>query len=324
MDWLCLWEDLTIGQSVSFSRETFQCAKQSSAVLASLYEQLIEVENFTYFLPGKCQSDKLEGKFGKYRQMIGGNMYASVRQFLEANRSEKIRNLAELNIAINQIKDIFSEPSETVKEVAQKSATDILCCIVTDNSIELVPNVPSSELNILYYVAGCFSRSLCRQTKCQNCKALLVSTENISICVNNEADFLNSVNRGGLTKPTELVFILCIQAWHFFQSIMAQPALKHFLVSENVHSRLVFQTAFEMYLNEFEETRLVFLVQTCQTRHSFKPFAWKLSKKLFNIFSKNLVADFNSAIAYSTPNRNTNTKRLSNVHKVTKLQSNKV
>ena len=67
------------------------CSKHTSAALASLGEFLITEKGFDYFLTGKAQSDKIENQFGKARQMSGGNLYSSVRQFLESDRILKIK-----------------------------------------------------------------------------------------------------------------------------------------------------------------------------------------------------------------------------------------
>ena len=104
-----LGKKLQVTRKKKLSRETFMCSKHTSAALASLSEYLIKERGFDYFLTGKAQSDKIENRFGKSRQMSGGNLYASVRQFLESDRILKIKNLASLSKTMSEIKDIFSE-----------------------------------------------------------------------------------------------------------------------------------------------------------------------------------------------------------------------
>jgi hypothetical protein len=90
-------------------RPSFTYAKHSSAAIAALSEYLILEKGFTYVLTAKAQSDKIEKQFGICRQMNGGNLYASVRQFLEAHRTIWVKNLASLNLTMSEIKDIFCD-----------------------------------------------------------------------------------------------------------------------------------------------------------------------------------------------------------------------
>ena len=321
-DWLCAWEkESSSSNKCGLSKETFGCAKQSSGVLACLYEHLLHEEHFDFVLPGKCQSDKLECKFGKYRQLNGGNLYASVRQFLEANRNEKILNLSKLKLQLKDIKELFSEENETA--VIENSALEILCCLLYEDSIDLTPIVPDAELNVLFYVAGCFSRNLVRQTDCCSCKNLLLAFENSVNESKNEPHLtlFNNVNRGGLTLPSELIFLLSIQAWHFYHLIFLQPCLKQFITSETYKSQQVFVKAFTMYLNEFDETRSLFINRTCKNSHHFEDFVVKFTKKMFNVFAKNLVSKFNSDIHSTKIDKKMNQKRVKHSLKVTKLQS---
>ena len=106
VDWLSIWEAQSCPEK-RLSTETFQAAKHSSESLASIFEYLVEEAGLSYVLPIKFQNDKIEGRFGKLRQMCGGNLFASVRQFLESERSIKMMNLAHLNLEVADIDDIF-------------------------------------------------------------------------------------------------------------------------------------------------------------------------------------------------------------------------
>ena len=103
VDWLQQWGENTKDSHMGLTKETFQAAKQTCEALASISEYLILEKKFQYFLPGKCQSDKLEGRYGQLRQMSGGNLYASVRQFLESDRTLRIKNLSKLDLSMVDI-----------------------------------------------------------------------------------------------------------------------------------------------------------------------------------------------------------------------------
>jgi hypothetical protein len=333
VDWLSAWEDCTQKTKNGLSRETFLCSKHTSASLAALSEFLVNEKNFDYFLTGKAQSDKIEHRFGKSRQMFGGNLYGSVRQFLESDRTLRIKNLAKLNLSMARIKDIFSDSVLEQTEQEEKISEEIFKALDSGETIELSPPISEAVVNILFYIAGYFSRSLCHRCKCPSCKELLSPSDSFEsfVVVNdteeNESlenqvvsDYLSQINRGGLTVPSELAFLTCVQAWKFYSKIMENPILKSLLHSANISSRKVFQTAFVKYLESCEETRHVFLLHSCDKMHIFKQYVVTIAGKIFNLFSKNLVSLLNSEI-HSKKGRQSKEKRDPLRVKVAKLQS---
>ena len=48
---------------------------------------------FLYALTGQIQSDALESRFGRYRQMSGGNFFISVKQVFESESKIKLVSL---------------------------------------------------------------------------------------------------------------------------------------------------------------------------------------------------------------------------------------
>ena len=332
VDWLRLWQDSTSGSRKGLSRETFQCSQHSSAALAALMEFLIEEKNFDYFLTAKAQSDKIEKRFGKSRQMSGGNLYASVRQFLESDRTLRIKNLAKLNLSMAEVKEIFSDSSQIQKEKEEQISEQISQALDSGNTIELSPAIPDAQINILFYVSGGFSKRLCQQTKCLSCKERLApsnSADTFSVVNQSDenaefqsvSDYLDQVNRGGLTIPSELSFLTCIQAWKFYCNITADPKLKALLHSPNISSKKVFQKAFVKHLDSCEQTRDIFLLHQCDQLHNFQDHLTILAGKIFNLFSKNFASVINSEIHAKKGRKSDEGKRDPLKIKVAKLQS---
>jgi hypothetical protein len=333
VDWLTTWQECSQGKKTGLSRETFLCSKLSSAALAGLAEYLITEGNFEYFLPGKAQSDKIEHRFGKSRQMFGGNLYGSVRQFLESDRTLRIKNLAKLNLSMAKIKDIFSDSVQDQTKREEEISEEIFTSLDSGETIELSPFIPDETVNILFYIAGFFSRSMCRRCKCPACKELLSPSDSFDsfVAVNDSdanentenqivSDYFTQVNRGSLTVPSELMFLTCAQAWKFYNSIMERPNLKTLLHSANISSKKVFQLAFLKYLQSCEETNYVFLLHTCEKSHVFKDSVISIAGKVFNLFSKNYASTINSEI-HSKKTRKSEEKRDPLTIKIAKLQS---
>lgn len=194
--------------------------------------------------------------------------------------------------------------------------------------MKLTLDIPDADLNILFYVTGRFSRSLCQLTNCLACKKLLLASNDegesqfkVENHYKDKGTYISQVNRGGLIIPSELTFLACLQAWNFYQSIIQEPYLKQLLMAPNLKSQKVFETSFIRYLDEWEETRLLFLVNSCSNGHPFCNQVSLLSRKLFNVFSKNFVSVINSEIHRLKSEKSGNRKRKLSTYKSTKLQS---
>ena len=335
-DWLRAWQESSAGPKFGFSPETFQAAVQTSEGLASLSEYLILEKQQSYVLLGKIQSDRLEGRFGKLRQMAGGNMFASVRQFLESERTLKIQNLASLDLSLSEIWDMFQNSSQEKSIVLEALASEII------NSLDLTEmgqkpfNLHENDENSLFYVASYFSRSIKKGLKCEECQSLLTSSDIAAVNITLEHDpkltleenqsrvsYINEVNRGGLVYPSELMFSACLLAWELYQKIRSKPDLSEKLLQPNISSQRLFSLCFLLYLKSAEATRLQLIHFECLNGHEFSGIMEFLGKKFFNVVSKNFVSQKNSEIhaKKKRPADESESKRISSVLKVKKLQS---
>ena len=331
-DWLEEWEALGNRRN-GLSSETFQAIKQTTEGLATLCEYLILQRNQCYVLLGKIQSDRLEGRFGKLRQMNGGNMFASVKQFLEAERSLKIKNLAKLDLSLSDIQDVFDESVEENRIRIEKAAAELLRSLETGDLIEMPTSLQDSEENILFYVAGYFSRTVKNCLKCQSCKELLVGSSNPHVTVDCENDpslapaenerrisFIKMANRGGLVFPSQFMFETCVLAWNLLQKICAKPDLSKLLFQPNLSSQKAFSLTFLSYLDSRVNTRKNFSRFLCKDGHEQRDSLALVSKKIFNVFSKNIVSSQNSTIHSKRTASEPDAKRINSAVKLTKLQ----
>ena len=117
--------------------DTWNALQQTTEGLASLSEYLINHKHQQYVLLGKFQSDWIEGRFGKLRQMNGGNLFASVRQFLESERTLKIKNLAMMDLKLSEIKDLFSESEEQHSSEIENSVKKILSGLKIERTVSI-------------------------------------------------------------------------------------------------------------------------------------------------------------------------------------------
>ena len=91
--------------------------------------------------------------------------------------------------------------------------------------MEYIPS--KSEENIVLYVCGAICKSTLRKTKCSSCKDLLCSDSDLETEVNIEEfsdhdsilNFQTIVSRGGLLKPTDYAYSLCIESFRVFEEM---------------------------------------------------------------------------------------------------------
>jgi hypothetical protein len=133
--------------------------------------------------------------------------------------------------------------------------------------------------------------------------------------------YFNQVNRGGLTIPSEICFLACIQAWSLYQTLSSSPNLKNLLYTSNVSSRRIFEVVLLKYLDTSEETQVLFQNRCCENGHSFSTFLASFAQKMFNLFSKNFVTVLNSEIHSNKRQNSNDSKRNPSKHKIAKLQS---
>ena len=70
-----------------------------------LIQHLLETKGLGYILTGNIQPDPLEKRFGRYRQLSGANYFGSEKQFLDAEKSIRVKFL-------------ITFPGYTMKEVS--------------------------------------------------------------------------------------------------------------------------------------------------------------------------------------------------------------
>ena len=186
---------------------------------------------------------------------------------------------------------------------------------------------------ITYYVAGYVTRGLMKYLKCHECK-LVVSDNNCPLNMNieqltysanqeeSEAKdvFLNAINRGGLTKPSDLLFVTCTHASDLFTGIRNVNSLYQRLIN-STNSRSLFVEVFLGKLQDIDYTNSILMVK-CSRGHPFSHIARKVASVMFNLFAKNIVTEANSNIHKKRTNDTVNSiKRNPSAMKKKKLTS---
>ena len=81
-----IFEDWKQSWLSGLTSEAFVACTQTIGAIPDLVKYLYALHEIEYVLPGKLLSDPIEGRFGWYRQVNGGNFYVSVKQILLAKK----------------------------------------------------------------------------------------------------------------------------------------------------------------------------------------------------------------------------------------------
>ena len=103
-----------------------------------LVRYLLDEKHLSYVLSGKIQSDYLEKRFGRNRQLSGANYFASERQFIEAEKAIRVKSLIKFSkYFIKGVCEIMKSDDNEEENVLLLHSETIMDGIseVTDNEL---------------------------------------------------------------------------------------------------------------------------------------------------------------------------------------------
>ena len=194
--------------SQTSNSQKFTLSKQTSSALittlkctASLIEDLLR-EGYSYVLTARFQTDPLELRFSKYRQMSGGRFLVGLREVKISERILSIKSLLKESISIGE-EDIYldndDEPRlQKLQKQLEEMSEEISDCCLEKSSVEVVT-----------VIAGYVTKKISERNSCFNCRSLMTISN--SVAQNQpENNYLLTLSRGGLLIPaTELVNYAC-------------------------------------------------------------------------------------------------------------------
>lgn len=282
------WEE---SAKPGLSKETFLALRHTCEALADCASFLLDRRGFRYVLLGHLQSDAIESRFGWLRQLAGANYYISMRQVVEGDK--KIKAVSLLKFSKLSLADIDSALVESAESQSSASSDDSLASSIAE-SINYSHWPSANDANVIFYVSGAIARSAARATKCDSCRQLLINADDELEPLEMDATldysstaFLNSVNRGGLARPTDYTFLLCVHCWRVFEDIRASTELKKQFLGAGCHRALFYKvidrlTTSEMYGQEVVGDNY------CTAGHDLKLL---LVNRFFNCVAQNLVKE---------------------------------
>ena len=220
------------------SRQTFETAIRTCKGIISLMHYLFERYPYLEFiLLGNIESDYLEGRFGLWRQLCGGNYYNSVTQFLQAEKTIRLRSLVSMGYKMHEIRTIFKEcninKSLEQHEEIKTFISDLESFKFSNDSV-----LNDVEKVVTYYIARYIAKSLAKEN-CNECNDLH-SPGKVEMNITFETrcsdmddtttqakeEFVTAISRGGLRKPSDYIYVASVHASTLCTYILSHDNLK--------------------------------------------------------------------------------------------------
>ncbi|KAG0421808.1 hypothetical protein HPB47_002319 [Ixodes persulcatus] len=185
--WLDLWQSLKFDTGRP-TPDTHSALRLTTSALVKLTSYCFQEIGFDHVMLGKFQTNSLEDRFGKYRQLASAQYHVSIRQILESERKlrlQKVLQLPDMEVAASSV-----EMDASVLEKFRIEVKDM-------NFANKVPNLPA-----ITYMAGYCAHAALKKLSCTACRANLVLGHDIQV---ENSDIIRSMNRVGLEFPQPAV-----------------------------------------------------------------------------------------------------------------------
>lgn len=276
--WLRHWRKLD-SAGVGLTRDTFEAAIVTTEGMIKLINYSFDHYDIQFFLPGKFQTNDLEKRFGKYRNLCGSNYLVSYKDILEAEKKLRIKRLV----------STYPHELNTMKCTAPKKdnvdVEDFLCVIDNDYMQNFKNNDYPSFLYVCGYGAYAYKQSL----DCKLCHDLIVKAKGAE----TGAEYFDFLQRGGLVVPTENCLYILLHMNAIFDEIVRSDIIKKkFHVHENQHGILMSLT-YQSFFND--EGFVVDFNDYCSCGKSYFDLFFPLMKVFANILLNNYRKNVNDA-----------------------------
>jgi hypothetical protein len=131
-------------------------------------------------------------------------------------------------------------------------------------------------------------------------------------------DFINSISRGGLRKPSDCIYISCVHASSLNRYIFSNEELKKLILEAKNSRDTVIDSFMKMIENDTNASELLSI--KCTKGHTHTKYLRRVAFTIFNINMKNYVSELNDAIATSKKRKTPAAKTSKSAKKIRKLQ----
>uniref|UniRef100_A0A1B6CRV3 THAP-type domain-containing protein n=1 Tax=Clastoptera arizonana TaxID=38151 RepID=A0A1B6CRV3_9HEMI len=219
LNWLQVWK--TGSFSNTLSPQTHTAITHTTYCLLELTNYCFDELKLNYMLYGKFQTDLLEDRFGKYRQLAGGQYNISIRQVYETEKKLRIQSLLSLQSRC------YGKISVTVFDDNIDTPNDVTDSLQTDSSIWSNIEIDTSdidkvrdEMQVITYLAGYCCYVTLKKLKCEVCKNTLVLQD--ELVVEDKYSLIRNLSRGCLLYPQEEVINVVLYSYILFNKLLEE------------------------------------------------------------------------------------------------------
>jgi hypothetical protein len=173
IQWLDTWKSISNGCNC-LSKETHFAIHHTTKGLLEMATYCLQDLNYTYFLPGKVQTDALEARFGKYRQLAGSQYLISIRQIFEVEAKLRMQDFLPLKSKSSMFGNLeldFKNAELDIPDLDIHNSYLLFLDVIDSISAEDFINT-EELLPVFTYVAGYCGGSALRKFKCEYCPSL--------------------------------------------------------------------------------------------------------------------------------------------------------
>ena len=248
-------------EKYTLTRQTTSALVVTLRCTASLIEDLLNDGSF-YVLTGRFQTDPLECRFSRYRQMSGGRFLMGLREVKVNERILIVKSLSKESISFWE-EDIYPDSNGHHALIELNKGLETISGELENNSLD------QSTAEVAAVVAGYIAKKMLKRLQCSNCQTRLTFSSD------REPDpeifeYILNLSLGGLTLPAgDLTHHVCKS---FAMLELCQPiirkvempkgvAAEHVLKLNDVWSflcdqgceldRILFESKFEFEFNLF-------------------------------------------------------------------------
>ncbi|KAG0410260.1 hypothetical protein HPB47_012621 [Ixodes persulcatus] len=220
-------------------------------VIRYCFEEL----GLNYVLLGKIQTDGLEDRFGKYRQLAGSQYHVYIRQIYEGENKLRLQSTLPMITTAGEDKawEGLLERVDTPRPTCN--------VVVTREALSKIAGI----LPVLVYVAGYAVYATLKKLKCEECKAALTEDNKLATVSLAQEHYalVKELDRGGLVFPT--MFAANAVA-HNYVVVEQVSSHSEFLKMPN-QRQLVTELTVELLANEDTSD-----FDTCDNGHTSLPY----------------------------------------------------
>ncbi|XP_037521544.2 uncharacterized protein LOC119398800 [Rhipicephalus sanguineus] len=278
IDWLEFWESLK-HDAGHLTRETHSAFRHTCHALVEVTRYCIEELGFSYVLLGKFQTDCLEDRFGKYRQLSGAQYHVSIRQIYESEHKLRLQKVLELPELPHL--DVLT-PCGSLNDPQYMKRFGV--AIREQDIKKKQPMLPA-----ITYVAGYCAHAAVKKLACTSCKDNLVLED--ESFENDDFSLIATGTRGGLKFPQPVVVQAVLTMEIVLEQLVSEKNATEFYDSPKQKELLVALTS---SLTDSDED-----LDTCDRGHSPQLVMKYILSAAANVLLSNLCKQNNDKLTAS-------------------------